>query len=96
MPRYIDEKEVYKLVEPRGKATVHCTQIDDLPRADVVEIVRCKDCQKSFRRETGSRLNYYWCGKWNNIMRDCDFCSQGERREQTDGNNKGTDHTEND
>ena len=36
MPRYIDEKDVYKLVEPRGTARVHCSQIDELPRADVV------------------------------------------------------------
>ncbi|MBO5701333.1 MAG: hypothetical protein J6S71_02735 [Clostridia bacterium] len=36
MARYIDEKDVYKLVEPMGTARVHCSQIDDLPRADVV------------------------------------------------------------
>ena len=36
MPRYIDEKDVYALVEPSGIARVHCSQIDKLPRADVV------------------------------------------------------------
>ena len=36
MPRYIDEKDVYALVEPIGIAKVHCSQIDVLPRADVV------------------------------------------------------------
>ena len=35
MARYIDEKDVYALVEPRGVAKVHCSQIDELPRADV-------------------------------------------------------------
>ena len=35
MARYIDETDVYKLVEPRGVAKVHCSQIDELPRADV-------------------------------------------------------------
>lgn len=35
MARYIDEKDVYKLVEPTGTARVHCSQIDALPRADV-------------------------------------------------------------
>lgn len=34
--RYINEKDVYTLVEPHGLARVHVTQIDDLPRADVV------------------------------------------------------------
>lgn len=36
MPRYIEETEIYKLVEPHGTAKVHCSQIDELPRADVV------------------------------------------------------------
>lgn len=36
MAHYIDEKDVYKLVEPRGTARVHCSQIDEIPRADVV------------------------------------------------------------
>lgn len=36
MARYIEETDVYKLVEPRGVAKVHCSQIDELPRADVV------------------------------------------------------------
>lgn len=35
MARYIDEKDVYRLVEPSGVARVHCSQIDELPRADV-------------------------------------------------------------
>ena len=34
--KYIDEKDVYRLVEPTGVARVHCSQIDELPRADVV------------------------------------------------------------
>ena len=36
MTRYIDETDVYKLVEPRGVAKVHCSQIDELTRVDVV------------------------------------------------------------
>lgn len=36
MERYIAEANVYKLVEPMGTARVHCSQIDELPRADVV------------------------------------------------------------
>lgn len=38
MSRYIKDTDVYRLVEPRGTARVHCSQIDDLPRADVVEV----------------------------------------------------------
>lgn len=38
MSRYIDENEVYKLVGETGIAKIHCTQIDDLPRADVKRV----------------------------------------------------------
>ena len=33
---YIDDKDVYALVGERGMSMVHCSQIDALPRADVV------------------------------------------------------------
>ena len=61
MARYIEENEVYKLVEPRGyAASVHCAQIDALPRADVVEVkhgywfiseyeyLNCSECGESY------------------------------------------------
>ena len=49
--------------------------IDELPRADVVEVVRCKDCQY---------CEYDYC-KYPNQMDQCvypsHYCSYGERRE---------------
>lgn len=84
MSRYIEEKDVYKLVEPNGVARVHCSQIDDLPRADVVEVVRCKDCVYSFMSISGETVLY--CD-----MRPSDdhlelnkdyYCADGERREE--------------
>jgi hypothetical protein len=35
MARYIDQKDVYELLGERGMAMVHCSQVDELPRADV-------------------------------------------------------------
>jgi hypothetical protein len=53
MPRYIDEKDVYALVEHTGIARVHCSQIDALPRADVVpkseEGAECPTCHGTGR-----------------------------------------------
>ena len=55
--------------------------LNNLPSADVVEVVRCKDC----------RYRYKWnevemCDIWENGgMKPTDFCSKGERR------NDGTD-----
>ena len=85
MSRYIKDTDVYKLIEPNGMARVHCSQIDELPRADVVEVVRCKDClfwntdKKGFSDECVCRrfsvLNV--CDKYT---LPTDFCSYGERR----------------
>ena len=60
MARYIDEKDVYALVEPTGVGRVHCSQIDELPRADVAEVKHaywyfteyeffsCSECGESY------------------------------------------------
>ena len=66
--------------EASGLVTAKC-QIAAVPAADVVEVVRCKDCVK---RKTPRCAMWYDCqcgGQWswetNNV-----FCSYGERREE--------------
>lgn len=51
-----------------------------LPTADVVEVVRCKDCK--FRGTDDCSNSYYLeCeGAYVDPMEDDDFCSYGERR----------------
>ena len=39
MPRYIAENDVYNLFNARGVAQLHVSDIDVLPRADVVEVI---------------------------------------------------------
>lgn len=55
--------------------------IDHCPRADVAEVVRCRDCIK---RNTPDCAMYYKCsvcgGQWN-WENDNGFCSFGERKE---------------
>lgn len=59
----------------------------NMPTADVVEVVRCKDCRHYLYSNEkcdliDTRLNFYATDKiWTN---DC-FCAWGERRE--DGSN---------
>lgn len=56
------------------------------PTVDAVEVVRCKDCIRwkcygKSEPHMGDCLNMQ---KWDGIyktMFDCDFCSEGERRE---------------
>jgi len=50
--------------------------LGELPSADAVEVVRCKDCKHLFE-DNGCPLRYF------KTHREDDFCSYGERR--TDG-----------
>lgn len=55
----------------------------DAPTADVVEVVRCKDCKfccKFFCR--GNR--YYCCGEFWVAVTEEDFCSRGERKDENE------------
>lgn len=56
MARYIDEKDVYALVEPMGTARVHCSQIDDLPRADVVPKSEVEHLEREVRLLTENSI----------------------------------------
>lgn len=53
--------------------------IKDTPTADVVEVVRCKDCRhyvaEYCTRDIKSRTNMFY-------MRADDFCSYGERKDE--------------
>ena len=61
--------------------------LEDVPTADVVEVVRCKDCKKayinSFSAQSGLALCRFWTNKANEqmVVRHNDFCSYGERSE---------------
>ena len=46
MARLIDSNDVYSLFDKSGFARLHVSDIDTIPRADAVEVVRCKDCAK--------------------------------------------------
>lgn len=59
-----------------------------IPSADVVPVVRCKDCvhQTKFWHNDGRMKSggYYICGcdladEYSHVCLDDDFCSQGER-----------------
>ena len=87
---YIDREKALEICENHYK---HCLEMHDycgdttadnikediekLPTADVVEVVRCKDCDfyiksKQFRKD--------WCNKHAMNVKPTDFCSYGERR----------------
>lgn len=56
--------------------------VDSQPTADVVEVVRCKDCQSysDFYTTKCKRLEFHFCEKFRNITKESDFCSYGEKK----------------
>ena len=91
MPRYIDADALKELIDggydldfdetPETKREL-LRMIDYQETADVVEVVRCKDCKwlSHFDDEEVA----LWCGVWSNATNEDSFCSWGERREDGD------------
>ena len=89
--RLIDaEKVIRDLTAMKAQLGVDAILIDAMidglkrqPKVDAVEVVRCKDCKHCCTvdtREKGERSKLYYCSYKRRIMKDCDFCSEGERR----------------
>ena len=71
-----------------GKTATAIKMIEDLPKADVVEVVRCKDCIHARNMPLG--LCYLHTEPYDNAkgykgdavcVEPNDYCSYGERRE---------------
>ena len=82
---YIDREAAKELLwlELDGitHAVIACRLINDVPAADVVEVVRCKDCiGKStwYKDDYGNTI----CGLSGFfVTTDADYCSYGERKD---------------
>ena len=89
MARYIDREKLLELINedckyknPTNEYIRGCNEVCDwaiktiknIPTADVVQIVRCKDCAVPHNQWTG-------CPKLNGLITPRDFyCSYGERK----------------
>lgn len=63
----------------------------DAPTVDAVEVVRCKDCTHyGFTDNRVPKEQVWWCYKWSNVMRENDFCSYGEKNNETDRRRRTT------
>ena len=55
--------------------------IDELPpAADVVQVVRCKDCKHCVPDAVCGQIGRLWC-KLKRLVKPDDFCSYGKRKE---------------
>lgn len=99
MSRYIDADKLYKDEIARCRCVPwvgsgdnnykHLDEVlEDAPDADVVAIVRCRDCKHSVRYECKNDACYKFtmCRRrdsYSEGVEDDDFCSYGERREES-------------
>ena len=82
MADYIKREDALAIVEKNQYCFVNESTIDKdlraLPAADVVEVVRCKDC---VHRVTDEDTCIRWCIANGGIRDDDFFCADGKRKE---------------
>lgn len=68
-----------------GETTIQCvkTALKNAPTADVVPVVRCKDCK---RARPLIFKNFYFCRKYRVCRKTDDYCSYGERKVKNERN----------
>lgn len=82
MSRYIDADKIPYVISEDGCLDdfAYRYDINEVPTADVVEVVRCKDC-KHFGKDLG--YGKHDCKKYEMpYCLETDYCSYGERREE--------------
>lgn len=89
MSRYIDSEAIMEIARDGyhsdfGRSMADLTSlrelIEDTPTADVVEVVRCKDCKYRGAMLSVPKGVFYTCKKY--LLPYCkpdDYCSYGER-----------------
>lgn len=89
---YIEKEQIIKFIAKglnnpdKAKAFGHdaieiLTEIVHSPNADVVEVVRCKDCKHRNTPDCKMWYKCVICGDCHHWERDEYFCSYGERKE---------------
>ena len=94
MSRYIDAYALVKRLEHSplflGTHMQFKDGVIDLverqPTADVVAVVRCKDCKrcKVFKRVDGTYFFSCRCGCFREVVSADHYCAYGERREENE------------
>lgn len=96
MPRYIDADALVSILNAKADMantdakplfSYVARMVNHLPAADVVEVVRCRDCKHYDDGicQLHSEEPDQYGGGFNMDMLENDFCSYGERKEKNDG-----------
>ena len=84
MARYIDADKCAKLIRDKFDAPLGLAYslLADIPTADVVEVVRCKDCKLAKIVTTNIGIKCIECQSHEVYMEANDFCSYGKRKSE--------------
>lgn len=84
---YIERSEVIRTIlgqPPEHYPELYYRDIKELPAADVLEVVRCKDCEHYFCDTPYCKKHKVGYCAFDEIVKDKNhFCSYGERKEAT-------------
>ena len=80
MSRYIDREDLLnnlKQFAPEYLKPLIVSLVEKQPTADVVEVVRCKDCR---HYECFTVCNKHFCNDYGGFVVENDFCSRAEKK----------------
>lgn len=82
MAEYIEREAAEDAVgEAHLKGLNPLWELRDVPAADVVPVVRCKDCKHAYINSFSAASGVALCSSSAKVMQQDDFCSYGERRD---------------
>lgn len=82
MAEYIDREAAEDAVgEAHLKGLNPLWELRDVPAADVVPVVRCKECKYAYINSFSATSGVALCSSSAKVMQQDDFCSYGERKD---------------
>lgn len=85
MAEYIERQKVIDITAETGALETQ-RRVQEIPAADVVEVVRCQNCAYSHKGCDSDMTKEIWCTYWQktqgkawNMMHFDDFCSHGAK-----------------
>lgn len=90
MAEYIERQKVIDITAETGAIETQ-RRVQEIPAADVVEVVRCQNCAYSHKGCDSDMTKEIWCTYWQktegkawNMMHFDDFCSHGAKMDLKD------------
>lgn len=82
MTEYIDREAANLALAEQGFDWDKVKQaLASVPAADVVPVVRCKDCKYAYINSFSAASGVALCSSSTKVMQQDDFCSYGERKD---------------